>query len=149
MRLSEHFTLQELCRSDKAAAQGISNIPSVDTIAKLKILCDKILEPIREFFNIPFSPNSGYRSPEVNELVGGSKKSSHMKGEAADIEIPGVSNYNLATWIKNHLDFDQLILENYEIGNPSSGWVHVSYTNKNRNQTLTYTGGQYISGLIL
>lgn len=146
MKLSEHFTLEEFSHSENAIEHGIDNTPPAEAIAKLKILCEKVLEPVREYHGA-VSIRSGYRCKALNELVGGSKTSGHMKGDSSDIEAEGTNNYDLAVWIRNHLEFDQLILENYKIGDPSSGWVHVSYREKNRNQVMTYADGQYISGL--
>ncbi|MCK9282405.1 MAG: D-Ala-D-Ala carboxypeptidase family metallohydrolase [Melioribacteraceae bacterium] len=145
--LSEHFTLEECYASNVALRKGINNKPPQPYIPNIERLCQKVLEPIRNFYNIPFRPNSVYRSAELNREIGGSTESDHVQGNAADIEIPTVSNYDLAIWIKNHLEFNQLILECYTLGNPSSGWVHVSYCNKNKNEVLTFTKGQYIAGL--
>ena len=105
------------------------------------------MEPIRENYGIPFSPNSAYRSPKLNNAVGSSHKSQHLKGQAVDIEIPSIDNYQLAQWIRNNLDFDQLILEFYN-GEPSSGWVHVSFAEENRKQLLTFNGKYWNSGLV-
>lgn len=147
MNLTKHFTLEECYKSSTALRLGIDNIPPENLIPNIKRLCEKILEPIREFYNIPFSPNSVYRCSELNIAIGGALKSDHMQGNAADIEIFGISNYDLAVWVKNHLEFNQLILECYTMGDPSSGWVHVSFTDNNKNEILTFTKGQYISGL--
>lgn len=150
-RLSEHFTLSELIKSSTATRRGINNIPSVEKIEKLKFLCEEILEPIRKWACRPIRPNSGYRSHELNEAIGGSTKSQHCKAEAVDVEVVGVSNYDLARWVEEHLIFDQLILECYQVGVPTSGWVHISRVvddNKNRGDVLTYTNFRYIRGLV-
>ena len=152
MYLSEHFTLAEMTRSQIADRRGIQNVPGERAVGSLKVLCEKILEPVRANFSTPFSPSSGYRSPELNEVLGSSPNSQHCKGEAADIEVPGVSNDLLAWWIRTNLDFDQLILEYYTVGDPSSGWVHVSYKGdggsaRNRREVLTYNGSGYTRGL--
>jgi hypothetical protein len=151
-KLSKHFSLWECIRSETANRYNIDNMPPIEYIPKLKILCEKILEPPRLYFNTPFRPNSVYRCIELNRKIGSKDTSQHIKAEAVDFEIPGINNYDLAVWMKNHINsFDQIILECYKIGQPNSGWVHVSYKedeNKNRNNVLTYTGGQYISGLI-
>tara|TARA_R100000656_G_scaffold103875_1_gene75663 strand:- start:1347 stop:1811 length:465 start_codon:yes stop_codon:yes gene_type:complete len=152
MNLSEHFTLKELTRSQLADRRGIQNVPGERSVESLKVLCSSILEPVRVHFNTPFSPNSGYRSFELNDLLGSSRKSQHCVGEAADIEVPGVSNVLLAWWIRSHLDFDQLILEYYTKGDPVSGWVHVSNkeasaSSSNRREVLTYDGNGYVVGL--
>jgi len=99
----------------------------------------------------PFRPNSGYRSSELNTAVGGSSTSQHCRAEAVDIEIPGVSNYDLAVWIAHNLEFDQVILECYRQGEPTSGWVHVSLTSEgevNRAVALTYSNRAYTKGLV-
>ena len=80
---------------------------------------------------LPVVVSSGYRSPQLCEVIGSSSKSQHAKGQAADIEIPGVDNKVLAQWIKNNLVFDQLILEFYKESDPRSGWIHVSYVAEN------------------
>jgi len=147
-KLSEHFTLGELIRSETADRLGIDNMPPAEIIPKLKHLCVEILEPIRQHYGKPFRPNSGYRSPEVNQAVGSSTTSQHCKGEAVDIEIPGVSNYELAVWIRDNLTFDQVILECYRPGEPNSGWVHVSLKagETNRAEVLTYSNKHYTYG---
>lgn len=138
MRLSEHFTLSEFTKSQTANRSGLTNEPSNESRANLAALCHGVLEPIRRYFKRPVRISSGYRSPQLNKAIGGSSHSQHCKGEAADIEVPGISNKGVATWIANNLSFDQLILEFYVEGEPSSGWVHVSYRNpeKNRKQVL-------------
>jgi len=148
-KLSEHFTLGELIRSDTGDRLGIDNMPPIALIPKLERLCTEILEPIRIYFGKPFRPNSGYRSPAINKAVGSSAASQHCKAEAVDIEIPGISNYELATWIRDNLKFDQLILECYRPGEPNSGWVHVSLKEDdpyNRLEVLTYSNKQYTKG---
>lgn len=120
-------------------------------LPKLKRLCVELLEPIRLHYVRPFRPNSGYRSIELNKAVGGSSASQHCKAEAVDIEIPGISNYELAVWIKSNLEFDQVILECYRIGEPNSGWVHVSLKDigaGNRAMVLTYSNRRYSEGLL-
>lgn len=140
-RLTKNFTLSELTYSDTAKAKGLQNTPSESEYLKLKTLCEKVLQPLRDHFNKPIRVNSGYRGKQLNEAVGGSKTSQHCKGEAADIEIMGMSNYDLACWIRDNMDFDQLILEFTEnIKNDiNAGWVHVSYVSPsvNRKQCLT------------
>jgi len=140
MNLSANFSLKELTKSETATRLGLDNTPDEETIDNLKTLCDKVLQPVREHFGKSVTVNSGYRSPELNSspAVGGSKTSDHCKGMAADIEIAGVANADLAQWIMNNLDYTQLILEFYTQGIPDSGWVHVSYDPKNlKKQELT------------
>lgn len=142
MRLSEHFTLAEFTKSQTADRHGIDNTPDDAQIERLKILCENVLEPVREHFGKSFSPSSGFRSEELCLKIGSKTTSQHAKGEAVDFEIPGVDNKELAMWIADNLDFDQLILEFYKPEDPSSGWVHVSYKGEgNRNEVLTMTKG--------
>ena len=138
MNLSANFTLKELTKSDTATRLGLDNTPDEATIENLKLLCQEILQPIREHFGKSVTVNSGFRSPESNAAVGGSKTSDHCLGRAADIEIDGIPNPELAQWIMDNLDYTQLILEFYTQGQPNSGWVHVSYDPNNlKNQELT------------
>lgn len=138
MKLSANFSLNELTQSETALRKGLDNTPSEDIISNLKMLVDNILQPVREHYGKGVKVNSGYRSPEVNASVGGSKTSDHCKGQAADIEIPGIANADLAEYIKDNFKFTQLILEFYTQGIPDSGWVHVSYDPANlKCQTLT------------
>jgi hypothetical protein len=154
MNLSANFSLKELTKSDTATRLGIDNTPNQETIDNLKMLCEKVLQPVREHFGKSVTVNSGYRSPELNSspAVGGSKTSDHCKGMAADIEIAGVANADLAQWIMDNLDYTQLILEFYTQGVPDSGWVHVSYDPNNlKKQELTAVKvagkTQYFQGL--
>lgn len=126
MQISKNFSLTELTKSEAALRHGIDNTPGNEAFENLVLLCNNILQPIRDELG-PVKVNSAYRGPEVNAAVGGAKKSDHMTGMAADIEIPGMPNATLAEWIKDNLEFRQLILEFYTPGIPDSGWVHVSY----------------------
>lgn len=127
MKLSKNFSLKEMTKSQTALRRGIDNEPGDEEEANLQQLCEQVLQKVRDHFGKPVTVNSGYRSPELNKAIGGSTTSDHCKGMAADIEIPGVSNYELADWIKSNCEFRQLILEFYTPGVPDSGWVHVSY----------------------
>lgn len=148
LKLSPHFTLNELTKSQTAIRRSIDNMPDEAAIENLKALCENVLEPIRQHFKIPFSPGSGYRSLELNRVIGGSAVSQHILGQAVDIELPGISNFHLARWIQVNLGFDQLILEHYTPGQPNSGWVHVSYSSKkNRESVLTYNSAGYSKGI--
>ncbi len=111
MNLSANFTLKELTKSDTATRLGLDNTPDEQALENLKTLCEKVLQPVREHFGKSVTVNSGYRSPESNAAVNGSKSSDHCKGQAADIEITGVANADLAQWIMDNLDYTQLILE--------------------------------------
>ena len=101
-------------------------MPGAAELDCLKELCERVLEPIREHYG-PVFINSGYRCPDLNKAVGGASTSQHCLGQAADIEVAGVPNGDLAAWVVANLDFDQVILECYRKGQPNSGWVHVSY----------------------
>jgi hypothetical protein len=151
-RLSPNFTLRELTASDTASKEGIPNEPGWFDTDNLEALAQRVLQPIRDHFGKPVIVNSGFRSEELNRAVRGNPKSQHLKGEAADIWIRGVDNYDLAKWIRDNIDFDQLILEKYDpnVGG-NSGWIHVSNKRigKNRRQAITLlTGGRgYVPGL--
>ena len=152
MNWSANFTLKELTKSDTATRLGLDNTPDDEALENLKTLCEMVLQPVRDNFG-RVTVNSGYRSPESNAAVGGSKTSDHCKGMAADIEIPGVPNAELAQWIMDNLEYTQLILEFYTSGIPDSGWVHVSYDPNNlKKQELTATkvAGKttYLNGLV-
>ncbi len=143
MRLSPHFTLAELTKSQTAIRRGIRNVPNAGQVNNLKRLAKGILEPLREHFGRPFSPSSGFRSQALNVAIGSKSTSRHTYGEAVDFELPGIPNRDVAEWIRDNLDFDQLILEFHDPDDPMSGWVHVSLKEKNnRHQVLTinYTG---------
>ena len=126
MKLSENFSLAELVKSQTATRKGINNEPGTAEVENLIHLAKNILQPVREHFGKPVIISSGYRSPELCEAIGSSAKSQHAKGEAADFEIQGVDNKELATWISKNCEFDQLILEFYDGVDPNSGWVHCS-----------------------
>jgi len=137
MKLSPNFSLSELTKSDTALRHGIDNTPDEEAINNLTILANEVLQKVREQFG-PTKVNSGFRHPNVNAAVGGSTTSDHCKGMAADIEVPGVPNADLAKWIVDNCDFRQVILEFYTPGIPDSGWVHVAYNiDDNKKQVLT------------
>jgi len=146
-RLSPHFKLRELERSQIAERYEIDNTVKDETTYKnLQLLCENVLEPVRNYYGIPFSPNSGYRCLDLNRRLGSSDNSQHVHGQAADIELPGISNYELGIWIKDNCDYDTVLLEFYKEGIPSSGWVHVSYVEgNNRKRALIFDGKQYKS----
>ena len=137
MRLSKNFSLEELTKSQTATRKGIDNTPNPEHQANLQSLCTAILQPIRDHFSQVVTVSSGYRSQELCVAIGSKTTSQHAKGEAADFEIFGVSNKELADYIHEHLDYDQLILEYWKESDPNSGWVHCSYSEgNNRNQYL-------------
>ena len=154
MRISQNFSLQELVYSPTALHAGIDQEEHLDTnaIARITALTLKVLQPVRDQFG-PTKINSCFRSEPLNTLIGGSSKSQHCcsgTSAAADIEIfsEEISNLQLAQWIKDNLELDQLILENYaperiskitgKPEGPNSGWVHVSYSSigENRKEVL-------------
>ena len=137
MQLSKNFSLAELCKSQTAERMGLSNNPSEDETENLRLLCERVLQPVRDHFNHVVTISSGYRNTILSQKIGSSAKSQHCAGEAADFEIFGVSNKELADYIHEHLDYDQLILEYWKESDPNSGWVHCSYTEgNNRRQYL-------------
>ena len=137
MNLSKSFTLNELTKSQEATRLGIDNTPNEEQILNLKLLCENVLQPIRDFYGMPLSVSSGYRSAVLCEAIGSSSKSQHTKGQAADFEIFGVANKDLADFVVNNLDYDQCILEFWNENEPNSGWVHCSFNSSgNRKQFL-------------
>lgn len=140
MQLTQNFTLQEMCVTSKP----FPNVPGPVEINALKMLCTHVWEPVRAHFGKPVRINSGYRSQPVNRAVGSSDGSQHRRGEAGDAEIDGVPNVVLAKWIRDNLQFDQLILEAYRPGVAGSGWVHCSYrVGRLRKSVLTMTMGTH------
>jgi len=151
VRLSDHFTLNEFTKSQTAERKGIANSPNEIHVIAMESLCYNILERVRAAFAKPIIVNSGYRSVALCEAIGSKSTSQHCDGEAVDIEIQGVSNYDLAKYIEKELNFDQLILECWDGIEPNSGWVHISYVNDvaNRKDVLTYTRANgYTKGII-
>jgi hypothetical protein len=138
MQISKHLSLGEVSRSETAKRRGISNTPSGEHLENFKKLAENIFEPIREHFGVPIHISSGYRSKELNSAIGGSLSSQHCQGEAIDIDMDGTSitNAQIFNYIKDNLNFDQLIWEFGSASNPD--WVHVSYesTGKQRKQIL-------------
>jgi zinc D-Ala-D-Ala carboxypeptidase len=151
MRLSKHFTLDEMIASQYATRHGINNLPNVDVIANLERLCLDYLEPLRAIVNAPIVVSSGYRSPALNKAIGGSMSSAHMVGLAVDLSVPGMSVYDVckrAALVIPH--FDQIIDE-------FGSWVHLSITNKtikprrqhlqarrDKNGSVTYSAASFV-----
>ena len=137
MKLSANFSLSELTKSQTATRKGIDNTPSPEHQENLRLLCEAVLQPVREHFGRVVTVTSGYRSPELCIAIGSKTTSQHAKGHAADFEIFGVSNKALADYINETLHYDQLILEYWNESEPNSGWVHCSFSEgKNRRQYL-------------
>jgi zinc D-Ala-D-Ala carboxypeptidase len=150
MQLSKNFKLIEFEKSMTATRLGIKNKAGSGEIKNLTDLCYGVLEPTRAKFDKAITITSGYRSEELCEAIGSKKTSQHTKGQAVDFEIAGVSNLEVALWISNNCDFDQLILEywNSEDNDSNSGWIHVSFVEgSNRKQILTFDGKNYTNGL--
>ena len=138
MKLSKNFSLKELTRSQTAIRHGIDNSPTLDQLVCLTALTTAILQPIRDVHG-RVNINSGLRVLELNRKIGSGDTSQHILGQAADLECPSIVNLQLSKWIESNLKFDQLILEYYESGDPTSGWIHCSYNNTgaNRGRVLT------------
>ena len=139
MKISTHLNLAEVTRSDTAKRHGIDNTPTAEHLENFKLLAEKVFEPIRLHFKKPIFISSGYRSKELNDFIKGSASSQHCKGQAIDIDMDGTNggftNKMVFDFIKDRLDFDQLIWEFGTDANPD--WVHVSYTKTgNRKQKL-------------
>lgn len=139
MKISNHLSLAEVTRSETAKRRGISNTPTAEHLENFKILAENVFEKIRAHFMVPIHISSGYRSKELNDAIGGSQTSQHSKGQAIDIDMDGsssgVTNADVYNFIKDNLDFDQLIWEFGTDKNPD--WVHVSYVDgRNRKQKL-------------
>ena len=138
MQLSKNLALAEVMRSETAKRKGISNMPTPEHIENFKLLAENVFQPIRDHFGVPIILSSGYRSKELNTAVGGALSSQHCTGEAIDIDMDGttVKNAEVFNFIKDNLNFDQLIWEFGTDSNPD--WVHVSYesTGKQRKQIL-------------
>ncbi len=137
MKLSEHISINEATGSVTADELGISNKPNQTQLAKMMLLAEVVFEPLRTWANEPIRVNSFYRSEEVNMAVNGSRRSQHCRGEAIDISaMQEKTNKELFDYIKNNLDFDQLI---WEFGTKEEpDWIHVSYVSsiRNRQQVL-------------
>lgn len=145
MNLSHNFTLDMLTRSETAKRKSIPNMPGPLELERLKALCNTILEPLLQRYGAKMIVTSGYRSTELNRAIGGAKSSQHMKGEAADVVVAGVTPLTVCRWIEKNLRFDQLI---HEYGD----WTHVSTATKPRKEMLTCykKAGKtvYVPGLI-
>ena len=132
--ISKHISEKEATKSVTALRLGIDNTPDGDTLNNMKIVAEKVFEPLREYVGGAIKINSFYRSSALNEAIGGSTRSQHCKGQAMDIDdIYGhKTNKEMFTWIKDNLDFDQMIWEFGNEDNPD--WVHVSYVSEDKNR---------------
>ena len=139
MKLTDNFSLKEMTQSQTALKNNIDNEPNAEQIENLKQLCQTILQPIREDFQLPIKITSGFRSPELCEIIGSKPTSQHCANEcaAADFEILGVDNKKVFKHIIENLPFCQIILEYYDESDINSGWIHVSWSPNPRGQALT------------
>ena len=136
--ISKHISYREGTFSVTAKRLGLENEPNEKQLENMRLLAEKIFEPLREYVGKPIKINSFFRSPELNRAIGGSSKSQHCKGQAIDIDdtYGNMKNYGMYNFIKENLDFDQMIWEFGDDENPD--WVHVSYVSEeeNRNRCL-------------
>ena len=136
--ISKHISYKEGVHSNTAIRRGIDNTPTDDQLYFMEIVAEKVFEPLRKWVGGPIKINSFYRCPELNTAIGGSATSQHCKGQAMDIDdtFGKATNAEMYNFIKEHLDFDQMIWEFGDDDNPA--WVHVSYVSpeKNRNRCL-------------
>ena len=132
-RISKHISYKEAVGSNYAKQKGIKNKPNEEQVENMKLLAEKVFEPLREWVDAPIRVNSMFRSKELNSAIKGSLKSSHLNGEAMDItSMGGKSNLEMFHYIKDNLEFDQLI---WEFGKEPK-WLHVSFSKNNRKQVL-------------
>lgn len=136
--ISEHISYREGTFSVTAKRLGIENEPDEKQLENMRLVAEKIFEPLRKYVGKPIKINSFFRSPDLNKAIGGSSKSQHCKGQAIDIDdtYGNMKNYGMYNFIKENLDFDQMIWEFGDDENPD--WVHVSYVSEeeNRNRCL-------------
>ena len=138
MKISDHITYAEAIHSNTAKRKGIDNTPSEAQVEAMRLLAEKIFEPLRKWVGGPIKVNSFFRSETLNESIGGASSSQHCKGQAMDIDDNGChkTNAEMYAWIKDNVEFDQMIWEFGDNDNPN--WVHVSYVSpeENRNRCL-------------
>lgn len=138
-KISKHISYNEACFSNTALALGITNHPTDEQLERMKLLAENVFEPLREHFATPIRVNSFFRSSALNKAIGGSKTSQHManNGAAIDITCKRVTNKELGDWIKDNVQFDQLIFEQWDNDKNDYRWIHVSYKEgANRKQVL-------------
>ena len=150
--ISEHVSYKEGVYSTTATRRGIDNVPNDEQLANMELIAEKVFEPLRKYVGGPIKINSFFRCPKLNKAIGGARSSQHMKGQAMDIDdtFGVVANSDMYNYIKNNLDFDQLIWEFGDDDNPN--WLHVSYVSKedNRNRCLraSKSGGTTLYNII-
>ena len=130
MKLSKYVSLAEVTRSDTAKRRGIDNSPTPEHLENLKVICEEVFDKVRDYFGVPLFISSGYRSAALNKAIKGSKSSDHCNGRALDLDQDGhgngVRNKDVFNYIKDHLEFDQLILE-HRRADGDCDLVHVGY----------------------
>ena len=134
MRISKHISYKEATQSQTAVRKGINNEPDAYQLQNMQVLAEKVFEPLREHFGVPIAINSFFRSQKLNKAIGGVAGSQHTQGRAIDVDdtLGGVSNKQMFDWIRENLDFDQLIAE-FNCGhNPC--WLHISYVSEEANR---------------
>jgi zinc D-Ala-D-Ala carboxypeptidase len=137
MNISNHITYLEATHSDTAKGKGIANIPNEVQLAAMRLVAEKCFEPLREWYDKPIRINSFFRSVELNKAVKGSKTSDHVKGMAIDLDAgSNAENLKLFNWLKDNVEFTQLIHEYGDKSGPS--WVHISYDPNNLKTQLLY-----------
>ena len=145
MKISDHITYAEAIHSQTAKRKGIDNTPNPNQVETMKLTAEKIFEPLRKWVGGPIKVNSFFRSAELNTAIGGSKTSQHCKGQAIDIDdvYGNKTNAEMYNWIKDNLNFDQMIWEFGTDMNPN--WVHISYVSEedNRNRCLKAYKDEY------
>ena len=150
--ISEHISYREGVYSITATRLGINNTPGDDQLHFMELIAEKVFEPLREWVGGPIKINSFYRCPDLNKAIGGSATSQHCKGQAMDIDdtLGKATNAEMYHWIKDNLNFDQMIWEFGDDDNPN--WVHISYVSKekNRNRCLRAykNGGKTVYSVI-
>ena len=134
MNISNHISYKEGTYSNTAIRRGIDNIPNEEQLSNMRLIADEVFEPLRSYVGGPIKINSFFRSPELNTAIGGSSKSQHCKGQAIDLDdtFGRMTNAEMYEFIKEHLDFDQIIWEFGDDENPA--WVHVSYVSSKENR---------------
>lgn len=148
MNISKHITYAEAIKSQQAVRMRLSNEPTPEHLDNMKYLAENVFEPLRAHFGKPIAVTSFYRSEVVNRAIGGSLTSQHLQGEAMDIDAQvfgGLTNAEVFNWIRQNLNFDQLLWEYGSVSEPD--WVHVSLTRRraNRKQVLRVIGGKYFN----
>ena len=138
MNISDHISYKEGTYSNTAIRRGIDNTPNKEQLSNMRLIATEVFEPLRAYIGGPIKINSFFRSPELNTAIGGSSKSQHCHGQAIDLDdtFGRMTNAEMYEFIKEHLDFDQMIWEFGDDENPA--WVHVSYVSpkENRNRCL-------------